>query len=40
MLASEIGGLGAGFVLLQHANYLFFRRPCTLHWSVLYKVGL
>jgi hypothetical protein len=27
MLASEIGGLGAGLMLLQHANNLFFRKP-------------
>ena len=40
VLAGEIGGLGTGLMLLQHANNLFFRKPCTLHLSVLRLAGL
>jgi hypothetical protein len=35
MLARQIGGFCAGFVLLQHTNDLLFREPCSLHLSVL-----
>ncbi len=39
-LRAKIGGLAASLVLLQHPNDLLFRKPCSLHLSVLRRVGL
>ena len=40
VLAREIGGLRARLMLPQHANNLLFRKPGSLHLSVLHKAGL
>jgi hypothetical protein len=40
VLAGEIGGLRTGLLLAQHTNNLLFRKPGSLHLSVLQKAGL
>ncbi len=35
MLSSQVSRLGPSIVLLQHRNDLLFRKPCSLHQSVL-----
>src|ERR1700730_324143 len=40
LLAREIGGLCPRLMLAQHPNNLLFRKPGSLHLSVLQKDGL
>jgi acyl-coenzyme A synthetase/AMP-(fatty) acid ligase len=40
VLSGQIGRLGPSLVLLQHRNDLLFRKPCSLHPSVLRQAGL
>src|SRR3954469_19466444 len=40
VLARQIGRLGPSLVILQHRNDLLFRKPGSLHLSVLCQAGL
>jgi hypothetical protein len=40
VLASQVGHLRPGLMLLQHSDYPLFREPCSLHLSVLRQAGL